>query len=156
MSQVSHPTIPIRSQLAGAPRSPGSRRCWRWSPPRTVVLVIAIDDGSSSTSSVAGQSQPALRTDGGPDESGRRRVGRLAPEHRLEREPVAAAVGGGGSVRATGGPDESSVAASLSKSPAQQRARRGRDRGRHLGPLGRPGRAQEEPAEGDPRAPLCS
>lgn len=64
-----------------------------------LVLVLAIDRDSSQTSTAVQQSQPALRADGGPDESA-----------------VAASVGS----RTSAGPSESSVAAAIGNSTAQQ------------------------------------
>jgi len=100
-----------------------------------VVLVLAIDGGSSDTSTVAQQSQPAVRSDGGPDES----AVALSVGSRMSPAPsestIAAAVGGSFPARptdgywesadprssyqpapaeGTGGPDESSIAATIS------------------------------------------
>jgi hypothetical protein len=59
-----------------------------------VVLVLAIDDGSTQTSASAAHSaEPALRSDGGPEESA-----------------TAASLG----LRPSAGPDESRIAAAIS------------------------------------------
>ena len=84
MSQFSHPTHTIRSQVQ-AHKAAWLAALLTLIATGTVVLILAINDDSSSTSS-SYVSQPALRTDGGPDETRRGRVRRLAPEHRLERE----------------------------------------------------------------------
>jgi hypothetical protein len=93
MSQVAHPTTSLRSQLR-AHWVVGISALLALLATAAVVLVLAIDDDSSGTSSVAEKLQPALRTDGGPDESA-----------------IAGAIGGRTSA---GRPDESRIAASIS------------------------------------------
>jgi hypothetical protein len=61
-----------------------------------VVLVLAVDGGSPDTSSTAHKSQPAARSDGGPEESA-----------------VADVVGTKGASPTAGRPDESRIAASI-------------------------------------------
>ncbi len=97
MSQFSHPTIPIRSQLRSHWVA-GLAALLALLGTAAIVLVLAIDGGSSTTSSVSEQSQPAARPDNGPDESA-----------------VAASVGS----RPSPGPSESAVAASLAKPQVQ-------------------------------------
>jgi hypothetical protein len=63
-----------------------------------VVLVLAIDGGVSDGSSVARSAQPALRSDGGLDES--------AIAASISHKPQPAP-------RTDGGPEESAVAASV-------------------------------------------
>ena len=102
MSQVTNPTLSARSQL---------RAHWVVAlsallallATAAVVLVLAIDDGSSGIgNSVGERQQPALRVDGGLDETA-----------------VAAAVGSQPAPSA--GPDESAVAASIGRTaPAPQ------------------------------------
>jgi hypothetical protein len=84
-----------------------------------VVVVIALsDDSSSGTDVSAGQSQPALRSGGGPEESATAhtvgpRVGGAGFSSGPNEASTAAAVGSGApSVSATG-PNEASTAAAL-------------------------------------------
>ncbi len=114
MSQVSHPTIAIRTQLR-AHRVTVLAALMALAATAAVVLILAIDGGSPS-SSVAGQTQPALRSDGGPNEAAVAAEVGSRPSIGSSESHVAASIGGG-NVRPTGGPDESSVAASVSKSP---------------------------------------
>ena len=133
MSQLTHP-ISVRDQV---------RTHWALAlsallalaATAAMVLVLAIDGGSSDTSTVAQRSQPAVRSDGGPDES----AVALSVGSRLSPAPsestIAAAVGGSVAARptgsywesadprssyqpapaqGTGGPDESSIAATIS------------------------------------------
>jgi hypothetical protein len=68
MSQLTHPGASVTDQL---------RAHWILAlsalvalfATAAVVLVLAIDGGSADTSTAAEQSQAALRSDGGPDES---------------------------------------------------------------------------------------
>ena len=97
-----------------------------------VVLVMAIEGGSSDTSTGAQQSQPAVRSDGGPNESAvAASVGsRISPA--TSESTIAAAVAGSvpsgywesaeprssyepAPAEGTGGPDESSIAASVAQ-----------------------------------------
>ena len=68
-----------------------------------VVLVLAVDGGPSKTSTAAQRSQPAVRSDGGPDESGVA----LSVGSRMSPAPsesiIAAAVAGSVPARSTGG-----------------------------------------------------
>lgn len=119
MSQVAHPTTSLRSQL---------RAHWVVGIPAllallataAVVLVLAIDDDSSGTSSVAEKSQPALRTDGGPDESAIAGAigGRTFSGHGglpAYTSPTAAEAAAVVANRTSAGrPDESRIAASIS------------------------------------------
>ena len=114
MSQVTHPTISLGSQM---------RSHWIAAVSAllalvvttAVVLVLAIDSGSSGTDgSALERNQPALRPDGGPEESAvaasiTHRQGAGPNEH-----PTAAAIGGADTSRPTGGPDESRIASSIS------------------------------------------
>jgi hypothetical protein len=109
-----------------------------------VVLVLAIEGGSSETTSAAQQSQPAVRSDGGPDES----AVALSVGSRVSPGPsestIAATVSGSVPARptggywesadprssyqpapaeGTGGPDESSIAASVAQPQAPQQPR---------------------------------
>ena len=91
MSQVAHPRISVTGQLRSH-RVAVLSALLALLAMTAVVLVIAIDGGSPSNSSAAAQSQAAVRTDGGPEESA-----------------VAASVGS----RASAGPNESSIAAAV-------------------------------------------
>jgi len=95
-----------------------------------VVLVLAFEDGSSETTSAAQQSQPAVRSDGGPNESAvAASIGsRISPAP--SESAIAAAVGGSSTSgywesvdprssyqpapADAGGPDESRIAATIS------------------------------------------
>ena len=114
MSQFSHPTVPVRSQIQ-AHKVAWIAALLAMVATATIALVLAID-GGSSTSSVAEQSQPAVRSDGGPNESSVAASVGSRPSTGPSESRIAASVGGAGAVRPTGGPDESSVAASLSQS----------------------------------------
>ena len=96
MSHVTQPALSARSQLR-AHWIAALSALLALLATAAVVLVLAIDGGSSGAgSSVAQHQQPALRADGGPDETG-----------------VAAAVGAQSAPSA--GPDESAIAASISR-----------------------------------------
>ena len=138
MSQLTHP-ISVRDQV---------RAHWilalsallALAATAAVVLVLAIEGGSSDTSTVAERSQPAVRSDGGPDESAiAQSVGsRVSPAP--SESSIAAAVGGSvpsgywdsadprssyqpASAEGTGGPDESNVASSVAQAQAQAQPR---------------------------------
>ena len=113
MSQFSHPTQTIRSQVQ-AHKAAWLAALLTLVATGAVVLIVAISD-SPTASDAPLSPQPALRTDGGPDESGVAASVGSRPSTGSSESSVAAAVGGGGVERATGGPDESSVAASLSQ-----------------------------------------
>ena len=68
MSQVTSPTPTLRSQVRDH-RTVALSALLALLATVAVVLVLAIDGGSSNTSSVAQRSQAALRSDGGPEES---------------------------------------------------------------------------------------
>jgi hypothetical protein len=68
MSQVTSPTTTLRSQVRDH-RTVAVSALLALLATVAVVLVLAIDGGSSNTSSVAQRSQAALRSDGGPEES---------------------------------------------------------------------------------------
>jgi hypothetical protein len=68
MSQVTSPTAALRSQVAEH-RIVALSALLALLATAAVVLVLAIDGGTSDTSSVAQKAQPALRSDGGPEES---------------------------------------------------------------------------------------
>jgi hypothetical protein len=96
MSHVTHPAPSARSQLR-AHRVAALSALLALLATAAVVLVLAIDGGSSGIGNSAGErQQPALRVDGGPDESA-----------------VAAAVGS--QPAPSVGHDESAVAASISR-----------------------------------------
>jgi hypothetical protein len=120
MSQLTHPGISVRQQL---------RSHWILAlsallallATAAIVLVLAIDGGSSETSTAIEQPQPALRADGGPDESAvAASVGSRASAGPSESS-VAATIGGPVAERHTGGPNESVVASSLAPAPEQPR-----------------------------------
>jgi hypothetical protein len=104
MSQVTPTTIPLRNQL---------RSHWIVTvsallallATAAVVLVLVLDNESADTGSVAQSSQPALRSDGGPDESA-----------------VAASVGSAQVPESKAYVSESRIAASLSTVPEPQPA----------------------------------
>src|SRR5215217_4223617 len=104
MSHITHPLTSAGSQLR-AHWILALSALFALLATTAVVLVLAIDGGTSETSAAAEQPQAALRSDGGPDESA-----------------VAASVGSAVRERPTGGPDESSVASSLAQAPAQPQA----------------------------------
>jgi hypothetical protein len=113
MSQVTQSTVSIRNQL---------RAHWIVAlsallallATAAVVLVVAIDSGPSITSGSVAEQQPALRADGGPDESAvAASIG--SPSSAGPDESRTASSIAGTTLRPTGGPDESSVAASLPK-----------------------------------------
>jgi hypothetical protein len=118
MSQVAHPTTSLRSQVR-AHRIVGVSALLALLATAAVVLVLVIDDGSSGTSSVAQKSQPALRTDGGPDESAVAGVvgARVSSGHAglpASPSPTAAEAAAAAANRSFAGrPDESGIAASI-------------------------------------------
>lgn len=112
MSQVSHPTISIRTQLR-AHQIAWLAALLALVATATVVLILAIDGGQSTTNSVTGQPQPALRSDGGPNESSVAASVGSRPSTGPSESRIAASIGGG-TVRPTGGPDEAATAASIS------------------------------------------
>jgi hypothetical protein len=116
MSQVSHPTISIRSQVQ-AHRVAWLAALLALVATATVVLILAIDGDQSTTNSVTGQPQLAVRPDGGPNEAAVAASVGSRPSTGPSESRIAASVGGAGTARPTGGPDESTVASSLSKSP---------------------------------------
>src|SRR3954447_21105774 len=99
MSQVTHPTFSTRSQLR-AHKVAALSALIALLATAAIVLVLAIDGGSSGTgTSAAERTQPALRGDGGPDESAvAASISRVAPVPQYK----------------TGGPDESAVASAVS------------------------------------------
>jgi hypothetical protein len=97
MSQVASPRATLRSQVRHH-RLVALSALLALLATTAVVLVLAIDGGSSD--SVAQNAQPALRTDGGPNES--------AVAASIAQTPNPAP-------RTDGGPEESAVAASVSK-----------------------------------------
>src|SRR5215218_734649 len=114
MSQFTHPGVSVANQV---------RAHWILAlsallallATTAVALVLAIDGGSLDTNTAADQPQPALRTDGGPDESAvAASVGSQTSAGPSE-SAIAASIGGADHKRTTGGPDESNVAASLAK-----------------------------------------
>ena len=115
MSQFSHPTISVKSQLQ-AHRAAWLAALLTLVAIAAVVLVLAIDDDSSTTSSVAGQSQPALRSDGGPSESSVAASVGSRPSTGPSESTIAASISRGQTIPYTGGPDESRTAASLAQS----------------------------------------
>jgi hypothetical protein len=142
MSQLTHP-VSVRHQL---------RAHWILTlsallavlATAAVVLVLAIDGGSSETTTAAEQTQPAVRSDGGPDES----AVAVSVGSRVSPGPsestIAAAVAGSVPARPTGGywesadprssyqpapadgtsgPDESTIAASVAQPQAPEQPR---------------------------------
>jgi len=95
-----------------------------------VVLVLAIEGGSSETTTAAQQTQPAVRSDGGPDESAVAASVGARPSPGPSESSIAAAVGGSSTSgywesvdprssyqpasADAGRPDESRIAASIS------------------------------------------
>jgi hypothetical protein len=105
-----------------------------------VVLVLAIEGGSSETTTAAQRSQPAVRSDGGPNESAVAvSVGSRmspAPSESTIAAAVAGSVPGGywesvdprssyqpAPAEGTGGLDESSIAASVAQAQAPEQPR---------------------------------
>ena len=68
MSQVTSPSTTLRSQVRDH-RMVAMSALLAVLATVAVVLVLAIGGGSSDTNPIAQTSQPALRSDGGPDES---------------------------------------------------------------------------------------
>jgi predicted metal-binding membrane protein len=91
MSHLAHPTTSFRSQVK-AHRLTWLAALMALAATAAVVLVLALDDGTTTTASVSPGSQPALRAGGGPSES-----------------HTAASVAG-----APAGPDEAATAAAVS------------------------------------------
>jgi hypothetical protein len=79
-----------------------------------VVLVLALGGGESSHHAVAAgvQSQAALRTDGGPEESGVAAAVGARPAAGPDESRIASAISRG-SRPASSGPDESRIAAAI-------------------------------------------
>ena len=135
MSQLTHP-ISVRDQL-GSHWVLALSALLALLATAAVVLVLAIDGGSSDTSTVAEQLQPALRSDGGPDESTvAASVGsRISPAPSESTSAAAVARPTGGywesadprssyqpaPAEGAGGPDESSIATSVAQAPEQPR-----------------------------------
>jgi hypothetical protein len=120
MSQVTQPTLSARSQLR-AHWIAALSALLALLATAAVVLVLAIDGGSSGPGgSVAERQQPALRLDGGPDESAvAAAIGsRLATSVRPDESTIAASVGS----RPSTGPDESAVASRPSAGPGERAA----------------------------------
>jgi hypothetical protein len=114
MSQVTNPTISVRDHVR-AHRIVVLSALLALLATAAVVLVLTIGDESSiRTSSAAEQAQPALRSDGGPDESAVAASVGSRPSAIPHEGRIASAIAGG-TTRATGGPDESRVASSLSQ-----------------------------------------
>jgi hypothetical protein len=118
MSQVTNATLSTRSQLR-AHRVAALSALIALLATAAIVLVLAIDGGSSGTVTSAGaRQQPALRVDGGPDEAA---VAATVGSHAATGAgPEETAVGMSISRVApvpqyrTGGPDESAVASAVS------------------------------------------
>ena len=119
MSQVAQPTTSLRTQLRAHSVAAISALLALLAT-AAVVLVLAIDDGSSGTDSVAQKSQPALRTDGGPDESavagaiGSRAFSGHGALQAYSSPTAAEAAAAAANRTSAGRPDESRVAASIS------------------------------------------
>jgi hypothetical protein len=120
MSQVSHAAIPLTNQI---------RNHWIVAlsallallVTAAVVLVLAIDGGSSdATAPVAQSSHPTARSDGGPDESKvAASIGSASeavpPAMRPDESKVAASIGSASEAAPRANrPDESKIAASIS------------------------------------------
>src|SRR5215218_3163077 len=118
MSHITHPLTSAGSQLR-AHWIVALSALFALLATTAVVLVLAIDGGSSTTSSVADQARPALRTDGGPDESAvAASVGEQTSAGPSE-SAIAASIGAAVAERPTGGPNEANVASSLAKPQLQ-------------------------------------
>jgi hypothetical protein len=111
MSQVHHPYLTARNSFR-AHRIAVLSALLALIATTAVVLVLAIDRGSSG--SVAVSSQPALRTDGGPSESAVAASVGSQPSTGPDESTVAASVGGA-TPPTSSGPDESTVAASVGR-----------------------------------------
>ena len=121
MSQFTHPGVSVTHQLR-AHWILALSALFALLATTAVVLVLAIDGGTSETSAAAEQPQAALRSDGGPDESAvAASVGEQTSAGHSE-SAIAASIGSAVRERPTGGPDESSVASSLAQAPAQPQA----------------------------------
>ena len=112
MSQFSHPTITVRSQIQ-AHKLAWTAALLALVVTATIALVMAID-GGSSTSPVAGQSHPGVRPGGGPEESAVAASVGSRPSTGSSESAVAAAVGSGSSQSQQSGPDEAATAAAIS------------------------------------------
>jgi len=118
MSQVTNPTLSARNQLR-AHWVVGLSALLALLATAAVVLVLAIDGGSSGIgNSVVDSHQPALRVDGGLDETAiAAAVGsQPAPSAGPDESAVAASISRTAPVPQyrTGGPDESAVASAVS------------------------------------------
>jgi len=111
MSQVTQPAISVHDQI---------RAHWVVAlsallallAAAAVSLALAIDSGPSTSASIAEQ-QPAVRPDGGPDESAVAASIGSRPSARPDESTVAAAIAGTTNP-GSGRPDESTVAAAIS------------------------------------------
>jgi hypothetical protein len=114
MSQISQPTITLQDQI---------RAHWvvavsallALMAAAAVSLVLAIDSTPSQTSVSTAGHQPALRSDGGVEESAVAASIGSRPSAGPDEAQVASAVGTS-TARPSGGPDESAVALSVSRS----------------------------------------
>lgn len=132
MSQISHPVVSL----------PTSQRSTRTAllgallallAGAAIVLVLTLDgDSSSTSSSVIDQSQPAVRSDGGPNESAIAASIGTRPSVGPNEAGTAAAIGAS-TVRPESGPDESRSAAAVSQSAPASPVHAGSDEGR-IGP----------------------
>lgn len=118
MSQVSHPTIPIRTQLRTTVRA--HQVAWAAAllallATVAVALVVAIDGGTSSTNAVPGRhAGVAVRSYGGPNEAAVAAAVGSRPSTGPSESNVAAAVGGGTSAPSSDGPNEAATASAIS------------------------------------------
>jgi hypothetical protein len=112
MSQVTSHTTTLRSQVRDH-RIVAMSALLALFATAAIVLVLAIDGGSSDTSPVAQRSQSALRSDGGPEESAVAASLQAPKTADIGAAARAAADGVPGLTTWNGRPDESRTAAAI-------------------------------------------
>ena len=104
MSQVTHPTTSITAQIRSHSVVALSALLALFAT-TAVVLVLAVDDGSPiRSSSAAVQAGPAMRLDGGPEESAVAASVGSRPSASPSETRIAASIGAG-TTRPAGGPE---------------------------------------------------
>lgn len=111
MSQLTHSRLPIPSQLVS------TRAAWMAAllalvASAAIVLVIALGDGAEKAAPASVQSQPSLRADAGPEESGVAAAVGSRPAPAPSESAIAASIGTA-TPQGASSPDESRVAAAI-------------------------------------------
>lgn len=115
MSQVTQPGISITSP-ARSHRGAVLAGLVALAATAAVVLALALvgnSDGTAGSVRSASSSQPSVRSDGGPEESGVAASVGSRPSAVPDESSIASSIAAGSTHR-TGGPDESVVASSVS------------------------------------------